>query len=289
MKGRSIFGLIISLAITSQSVFTQSIAVESKRDSVTPSQQEASAILQAICGRDDVFPNRDRGGKLACRKCPSFTGVGSNRGSFTGVGSNRGSLSLFTLEKVVYGSFTQAGTREALADFDGCESHGQFYGGSVLLRRSSQGWSALRYESGLRSNNCLKFPSKNGRDLLVCQGYYAQMGHSYDWLDAIQIGSSETKKSQPIDPVSNTANYKPPFYETRIEDWIAQDIDKDGRPDLSIRVREAKSATKPPGFETRYDSHLPNPTFHRLTFLFDGQSFRATPDTAQLKQRIERK
>ncbi|MEZ2231957.1 hypothetical protein [Microcoleus sp.] len=277
MKGRSILGLIVSFAITSQSVFTQSIAVESKRDSVTPSQQEASAILQAICGRDDVFPNRERGGQLACRKCPSFTGAGS-----------RGSLSPFTLEKVVYGSFTQAGTREALADFDGCESHGQFYGGSVLLRRSSQGWSALRYESGLRSNNCLKFPSKNGRDLLVCQGYYAQMGHSYDWLDAIQIGSSETQKSQQIHLISKTT-FNPPFYETRIEDWTAQDIDKDGRPDLSIRVREAKSATKPLGFEARFASHLPNPTFHRLTFLFDGQSFRATPDTAQLKQRIERK
>lgn len=281
MKGRSILGLIVSFAITSQSVFTQSIAVESKRDSVTPSQQEASAILQAICGRDDVFPNRERGGKLACRSCPSFTGVGSNRGSLSQVP--------FTLEKVVYGSFTQAGTREALADFDGCESHGQFYGGSVLLRRSSQGWSALRYESGLRSNNCLKFPSKNGRDLLVCQGYYAQMGHSYDWLDAIQIGSSETQKTKPLDLVSNTAHYKLPFYEARIEDWTAQDIDKDGRPDLSIRVREAKSANKPPGFETGYDSHLPNPTFHRLTFFFDGQSFHPTPETAQLKQRIERK
>lgn len=280
MKSRSILGLIVSFAITSQSVFTQSIAVESKRDSVTPSQQEASAILQAICGRDDVFPNRERGGKLACRSCPSFTGVGSNRGFL--------SQSPFTLEKVVYGSFTQAGTREALADFDGCESHGQFYGGSVLLRRSSQGWSALRYESGLRSNNCLKFPSKNGRDLLVCQGYYAQMGHSYDWLDAIQIGSSETQKSQQIHLISKTT-FNPPFYETRIEDWTAQDIDKDGRPDLSIRVREAKSATKPLGFEARFASHLPNPTFHRLTFLFDGQSFRATPDTAQLKQRIERK
>ncbi|MEK0194711.1 hypothetical protein, partial [Microcoleus anatoxicus] len=233
MKGRSILGLIVSFAITSQSVFTQSIAVESKRDSVTPSQQEASAILQAICGRNNVFANSDRGGKLACRNCPSFTGAGS-----------RSSLSPFTLEKVVYGSFTQAGTREALADFDGCESHGQFYGGSVLLRRSSQGWSALRYESGLRSNNCLKFPSKNGRDLLVCQGYYAQMGHSYDWLDAIQIGSSETQKSQQIHLISKTT-FNPPFYETRIEDWTAQDIDKDGRPDLSIRVREAKSATKP--------------------------------------------
>lgn len=32
MKVRSILGLIVSLAITSQSVFTQSLAVESKRD-----------------------------------------------------------------------------------------------------------------------------------------------------------------------------------------------------------------------------------------------------------------
>lgn len=76
MKGRSIFSLIATLAITAQSIFTQSLAVESKRDSVTPSQQEAIAILQAICGRDNVFPNRERSGKLACRSCPSFTGVG---------------------------------------------------------------------------------------------------------------------------------------------------------------------------------------------------------------------
>lgn len=194
----------------------------------------------------------------------------------------------FTLEKVVYSSFTQAGTREALADFDGCESHGQFYGGSVLLRRSSQGWSALRYESGLRSNNCLKFPSKNGRDLLVCQGYYAQMGASYDWLDTIQIGSSEIQKTKQISLISKTT-FNPPFYEVRIESWTSQDINKDGYPDLIITAREANSATMPANFTPRFDAHLPNPTFHQLTFLFNGQSFRATPETAQIQQRIERK
>ena len=281
MKRRSILSLIVSLTVISQSIFTQSLAVESKKDTVSPSQQESRAILQAICERDKIFANSDRKGKLACKGCPSFTGVGSNRGFL--------SQEPFTLEKVVYGSFTQAGTREVLADFDGCESHSSNYGGSVLLRQLSQGWSAARYESGLRSNNCLKFPSNNRRDLLVCQGYYAQMGQSYDWLDAIQIGSSETKKTKLIDLISNTAAYKPPFYEMRIEDWTAQDINKDGRPDLTIRVREAKLATKPPGLQLRYDSNLPNPTFNQLIFLFNGESFRATPETAQIKQRIERK
>ena len=118
MKGRSILSLIVNLAVISQSIFTQSLAVESKKDTVTPSQQEARAILQAICDRDKIFANSERGGKLACRTCPSFITGG-------GIGGT------FTLEKVVYGSFTQAGTREALADFYGCEPHSRNYGGSV--------------------------------------------------------------------------------------------------------------------------------------------------------------
>ncbi|MGE5655754.1 MAG: hypothetical protein ACM37W_03995 [Actinomycetota bacterium] len=281
IKNRTIFNWIVSLAIIAEGVGTPVLAVDSKRDSVIPSQPEATAILQAICGRENVFANRERGGKLACKSCPSFTGVGNNRDVLI--------KPPFTLEKVVYGSFTQAGTREALADFDGCEAHARNNGGSVLLQRLSQGWSAVRYESGLRSNNCLKFPNKSGRDLLVCQSFDAHMGRFLDWLDALQINSLGLEKISLIRLLSNIASNRPPIFETRIENWTAQDVNNDNLLDLVVTVREANSAQVPPGFEGKYDSHLPNPTFHRLTFLFDGQSFQATPETAQLKQRFEEK
>jgi hypothetical protein len=88
------------------------------------------------------------------------------------------------LRSVVYGNFTSSSSREALVDFMGCEPHASSWGGSALLRRSNSGWSFVRYEKGLRSSRCLKFPERNGRNSLVCHGSWMGQGYLSQWLEA---------------------------------------------------------------------------------------------------------
>ncbi len=148
----------------------------------------------------------------------------------------------------------------------------------------------MRYERGLRSNNCLKFPTLNGRHALVCEGFYRARGtgNGITWLNSIEIGSTKTTSTELISVFCNTASCQPPFKEAEIADFALQDANKDGRPDLVIKVseaREAKGTTRPN--DSRCEPRLPKPSFHQLTFLFNGQSFHPTPETAKLKRRLD--
>jgi hypothetical protein len=68
----------------------------------------ASELLAGVC----------RGGG-ACTPCPSFTS------------DDLGTLSPQT---VLYGRFTDPARTDALIDMDGCASHAENFGGSLLLR-----------------------------------------------------------------------------------------------------------------------------------------------------------
>lgn len=262
--------LVAGILAIAQTITTKTLAVEASKDSITPSQKDGIELMQNVCGASNVFINRKQGSKVCCKTCPSFTGYGS--GSSGGI-----------LTSVVYGSFTKAGIREALVDISDCEPHAANYGGSVLLRHFNRGWSVVRYERGLRSNICLKFPTQNGRNSLVCEGSHMGQGYEYNWLNAFEISSTKTTKTELLGVVSNTGSGNPPFYEMQISDWTSQDANKDGRDDLVVKVseaREVKRATRLNG--SPREPRLPKPSFHRLIFLFNGQSFRPTPETASL-------
>ncbi|MBD2414210.1 hypothetical protein FACHB389_21395 [Nostoc calcicola FACHB-389] len=262
--------LLINTVLVVQVVATRTLAQEVKKDSVIPSQKDAVALAQSVCGASNV--NQEKG-KLSCKVCPSFTGSGSGG----------------TLTSVVYGSFTKADTREALVDLSDCEPHAHNWGGTVLLRRTNNGWSRVRYESGFRSNICLKVLNRTGRHSLVCQGFYMGQGYLAEWLDRLEVGSTKTTKTNLLQVGSNTGSCRPPYYEVQIKDFLAQDINKDGRPDLVVKVseaREAKSTSRGNG-QSCVDPRLPKPKFYQLTFLSNGLSFRPTPTTANLMKRLE--
>lgn len=277
MKLRNLKVGLLMLGAIAQTVPTETLATNFKTDTVLPTEKEALTLLEAVCGQGNVAVKGQGADKnFACKTCPSFI-------------KNEGLPAPFTLEKVVYGSFSEAGTREVLADFSGCEPHAANWGGSVLLRRSSRGWSMVTYESGLRSSDCLKFPSQNNRDFLVCLGGYVGMGYVYQSLQALEIGATQVKTDLLLRVSSNVGTCKPPFYDIQIVDWMARDRNNDGRPDLVIKVTEAREtkATSTSESSECEERKLPNPTIHQLTFLFDGQSFRPTPETAQLKLRLD--
>jgi hypothetical protein len=73
-----------------------------------------------------------------------------------------------------------------------------------------------------------------------------------------------------------------------IKDFTLRDTNKDKRADLVVKVTEAR---EPKGITRSSDDQcepqLPKPKSHQLTFLYNGQSFRATPATAKLIKRLE--
>lgn len=266
--------LIAALVLLASVISNQPIYA---KNAVIPSETEALELLQGICGKDNVF---EEDNQLGCGGCPSFTKVPEPE-------ADNG---FFAIEKVVYGSFTESTVKEAVVDFFGCEGHANQYGGSVLVRRSSKGWSFISYFPGLRANNCLKFSSPNSRSSLVCKNRYMNHTGSWEWLSAIEFGKTKNRENVLLSVGSNVDSGRPPYQEILILDWYAQDTNKDGFSDLVAIVREAKAKTEPRGLECEpYEPCLPNPKIHQLVFLFNGQSFRPTPQTAKLKQQFERR
>ncbi|MHC5770761.1 MAG: hypothetical protein ACYTXI_35325 [Nostoc sp.] len=262
--------LLIGTLLSAQAVVTKTLARENSKDSITPSQKDAIALMRGVCGKDNINSSNPK----SCTKCPSFAGNGGGSG---------------TLTSVIYGSFTKSGSTEAFVDLEGCQAHAQNWGGSVLLSRASRSWSVVRYEAGLRSDSCLKIPNRTGRHSLVCEGSHLGQGYLSSQLDALEIGLTKTRTTNLLTVGSNTGSCRPPYYEVQIKDFLAQDTNEDRLLDLVVKVseaREVKSTSRGNG-EGCVDPRLPKPKFHQLTFLSNGQSFRSTPTTANLMKRLE--
>lgn len=270
---RSISYLLLSTTLLGAECImaAKTLAQSIKTDSIVPSQKDSLPLMQSICGANNIVSSK---GQVSCKTCPTFTGTS---------GSSGGSLGAVT-----YGNFTKSDAREAFVDFVDCEAHAGNWGGSVLLRKTSQGWSRVRYEGGLRSNECFKTTMNTGRNSLVCLAGYTGMGYSYTWINTLEINPTKTKTKELLKVVSNTGSCLPPFKNVEIVNFKLQDVNNDGRKDLAVRVseaREAKGTSKPN--DRRCEPRLPKASLHNLTFLFDGQSFSPTAETAKLKKRLE--
>jgi hypothetical protein len=263
--------LAVITVLSLQTFNTKTLAQEVKKDSIVPSQKDVIALMQNICGAGNITREQ---GKIVCKKCPSFTGYSGDSGG--------------SLTSVVYGSFTKAGIREALVDLGDCEPRVGNWGGSVLLRRTNKGWSRILYEQGLRSHSCLKISNKTGRDSLVCEGSYTGQGYFITSLDHLEIGTTKIKNINLLKVESNTATCRPPFYDVGIKDFTLRDTNQDKRFDLVIKVTEAR---EPKGVtrsgDDQCEPRLSESKLHELTFLYNGQSFRATPATAKLIKQLE--
>ena len=189
---------------------------------------------------------------------------------------------------VVYGSFTKSGTHEAVIDLEGCQPHAGNWGGSALIRKNNQQWSLVEYKAALRSEKCLKFKGSNDRHQLICEGSHLGQGYLNTWLDLVTFNSNKMVTSSLLTVLSNGGSCRPPYYEVEIMDFLAQDVNKDGKNDLTIKISEARETKNINRSEdNKCEARLPKPKFYQLTFLFNGQSFRPVSETAKIKKRLE--
>jgi hypothetical protein len=253
-------------------------------DSHPPTLEAAHELLQAICAADNVVPHGTHGVSAGCRSCPDI--VPGNE-DFNSVRSN---TPVFLLESVIYGSFTRAGVREAVASFSGCEPHSHNFGGSILLEKAPSGWQVESYHPAFISDQCFKYPLKSGRDILLCEGETGGQGEMDTWLFTYDYARPERHQAKTLVSTIDTVSHCLPGdqFVGSIERVQLRDLNHDGMPDLMVSVKAGKVHI-PSGHESNCPGNLSLPPVktYELDFLFSDETFEIAPWNARTKQAVE--
>lgn len=266
----------------------------------TPELDAQLAFLSSICA---PAVKRDSSGaqRVGCMECIYDS---QQQNPFDGTVAMEPDT-FFALQSLVYGSFTKAGADEAAASLDGCESHAENWGGTVLAERKAGAWSMARYDSGLHPDSCVAFRRGDDRDLLICrwvdghQSYWHDQIFSYDFAAGdLSKGWSEilTMEDDLVPHCGGPAGQA--VTSGRVEEYKLIDLDKDGDKDLQIvvshrkgRVNTAYNNTCKKLFEALDKEGAPpvdlgavlgRPQISTLDLVFNGAIFVPTPKSQKL-------
>jgi len=252
-------------------------------DSHPATLDAARDLLHAVCPADASVTAGAKGVTAGCKACPAIVPGGNSLGS-------DGSGPAFSLDGVIYGSFTRTGAEEAVANFSGCEPHANNFGGSILLEKSPSGWKAKSYQAGFISDQCLKYRLRAGRDLMLCEGGYTGQGEIDSQLfifDYALQGDHQTNTL--LSTMDNVGACLPgDKIVGSIESVHLRDLNHDGMPDLVVTLKAGK--VKPPaGHEQDCGDSpvLPAVKTQELDFLFDDGTFKVAPWSAKAKQAVD--
>lgn len=213
----------------------------------------------------------------ACTPCPAFVEGGENE--------------KMTLEAVTYGKFLNNKDTYALLDLSGCEPHVNNFGSSVLLRwRGLTRRDFVKYIPGYRTSDCLKFPARDGRDLLLCEVGYAGMGTVILSLLLEDFRIKQTDTQQLFSTYDSSGACLTEGSIQALLEWKQVSLNADRYPDLRAKVKLAVYTRKGAKAD---DPCTPEITpgqsrTYTLEYTFDGGKFTLTAATrAALKQPLK--
>jgi hypothetical protein len=189
------------------------------------------------------------------------------------------------LETVLYGRFLNVKETNALIDTSMCEAYNNNFGGTIILRwTGAKTWEFVRYESGIRSNDCLKYNAKAGHDLRVCLsskqnvGFQSQRFETFDntrpiALNAASNGEALVKFGSNLEDCEN-----PNVDDFQVARNERKDFNRDGRPDFRLQISERHAQRSKIG-ECEEQIQWGKTKTLTLEFLFDGTQFKATSAT----------
>jgi hypothetical protein len=95
------------------------------------------------------------------------------------------------LKEAIPGSFTGPGQKEVLllTGSTGCDPHADNFGGAILLMFRNGVWAKGTYEAGLTGTGFQPVQMADGRQLLVYQGGFGQMGEASVWTNVLTISN----------------------------------------------------------------------------------------------------
>jgi hypothetical protein len=253
-------------------------------DSHPPTLEAARDLLHAVCPADSVAVTDRHGVNAGCKSCPAI--VSDSSGTMNGDSDTIA----FSLQGVIYGSFTRAGVQQSVASFSGCEPHVNNFGGSILLEKSPAGWKAESYEPGFISDECLKYQLRGGRDLLLCHEGYVGQGVGVNSLYRFDYTLPEKQQTNTFFSTTDTVDAC--FVKNRVMGSIEyvrlRDLNGDGMPDLVVGVKAAR--IKPPaGHEQDCGAPIVRPVVktEELDFLFSDGTFKIAPWSAGIKRELD--
>jgi hypothetical protein len=196
---------------------------------------------------------------------------------------------------VLYGSFTKIGAQEVLLGLARAETDVIVLSG-VLLQRAGTEWQAAWFLPEALDHAYLMFPGKDGRSVLVGRRDDREFMLPEEGVEinVLRIDDHQVVTESLFRYVNQhpACPFPPAPGARRVEivHWSRQDMSGDGGVDLVIELLE----TELPELVCNGDVQSPHETeavtkmVHQLVFLFDGERFEATPETAQIIRRLAR-
>jgi hypothetical protein len=263
------------------------------------------ALVKSLCAA--AIKHGDGKVRVGCRACPPFDGAAGPPDGTVAIDP----ADFYPLELAVPGAFSKKGATEIAAVFQGCESHAENYGGTLLVEKTATGYRAGAYHSGVHPESCQAFRRADGRDLLVCQWSDAHQSMGFTrlfafdftlataddvekgWNDLVNVRDTSFQLCMGIDEKAGVD-------QGRVVGFRFEDRNGDGRLDLVVDVehrhtagsaaltakiaRACKAATPKDDEAPTVDAAtlLGKPEKATLELLFDGASFKPTPATARL-------
>ncbi len=231
----------------------------------------ARELMPVLCeaGKSAFVEKTKKNTFLRCNPCPSFTG-------FAGDGES------LSLTNVIFAKPLRKSETLAIMDVSGCEPHVTNFGGTVLLRwLGLTKWAFVRYDAGRRTDDCLKFSGRDGLDRLVCQNGYGNQGFNTQGVTLENFAP----KQEGVDLLRVASNagqcFDDKLYDFEILSMLARDLNRDGRKDLLLEVRERHFAA-PKNWNCGDDVPWGTSKLHTLEFMFDGLRFTPNKRTAAL-------
>jgi len=251
--------------------------------SPSPSLPEATALLTAVFPGSIQSDHNPSTSLPVCKPCPEYTTVGQMQ---PGMAIHES----FGLRTVIYGSFTARGAEEAVASFEGCESHATGFGGSILLRKLHGSWAMVDYTLALVTSACQPYHLKTGRDLLLCEGEDHHMDATEEWIYVCDFSRQPTARSRSVFGVLDTRNAcGDSAIWGSIDKVRLRDLNGDGMPDLTLEVSVGQGTFSNPAGSCNADTSHALVESQKLDFLFqqDTESFLPAPDSKTLADRLQ--
>ena len=194
-------------------------------------------LLDVACPGKAFLRDGKDGREMGCSTCPPGSDFYIDRDTMSQ-----------SLEAVTFGHFTSGIAEDAILSVSGCESHGNYHGGSYLLTKNAGRWRRLGYTSRIITGQCHKIATEGGREILVCSHYFGGQGYIERFLYAIEF---ELAKKPRITPLLTGANGlracgqagekgNLPVPQSIIESVSFRDGNGDDLPGVSIFARTGK-------------------------------------------------
>jgi hypothetical protein len=131
-------------------------------DTESPWQADGATLLEAACPKHTVS-----GKDIECKTgCPDFTGFGQFGDRFE-----------WKLVGVTRGHFLSPSSEDAALWLEGCEPHGENFGGTVLVTKRAGRWTMVWYKQGVETSQCHKARLPSACEILVCIGETGAQGN----------------------------------------------------------------------------------------------------------------